>query len=247
MQPVTAYSKEDIAGMYPVAESAGEEITSKYDLLVPYELFASDEEFEHWQGLNGKTLNRFTLSRISGVTGGGIKNYIDNVLRNVKPGEEANTVALVPYDFGQETIMANEAARLTARNIRFVPVKVRTILSMLPIDAKEEKVEEIQARLTFQKDAFAIMRLVRAVNVNTMQDKASPIYRMLQFYFKTHFDFGADVAGATMDEKIAVVIQMIVDGRDISKFIKVVLSYRPAMKRDAGEEYDRVTHVSIFA
>jgi hypothetical protein len=77
---------------------------------------------------------------------------------------------------------------------------------------------------------------LRQIDNNTPAD--SPIYRLLSFYLKTHFNFSDKIA---IDDYIQAITKS-----DIGKLILGILAYRPAKAYDVPE-YKNVAETLISA
>jgi hypothetical protein len=178
----------------------------RYTLLVTSEFFANGELRSHQE----KYGDRFELDSVSGATD---EQFVNNVLTKAK-GIETRTVVLVP-----DTMKPDQLERLTKAGIRFV----QTNASALAQAKTDASMDGAAYRASFQINTYAIMLLVRSINDSMKQDSA--LYRLLEFYIKSHFD---------LTDKVAVsdYIQAIMKG-DVSRLIKGVLAYKPAQPYQA--------------
>jgi hypothetical protein len=179
----------------------------RYNLLITSEFFKDKEELKRHQGLYG---DRFNLDVVSGRSA---DSFINNVLTNPN-AVSGNTIVLLPDELAYGKFEMKHYQMLKDKGIRFMMVNRNELLT-----AKAEKNEY---RAKFQVDTYAMMLLMRAIDKNTTQD--SPIYRLLSFYLKTHFNFKGNIA---IDDYI-----MAISENEIGKLLQAILAYRPAKAYD---------------
>ena len=81
------------------------------------------------------------------------------------------------------------------------------------------------------------MLLVRHIDRNTPKD--SSLYRLLDFYLRTHFDLYDNVAVTDYIEAIV--------NNDVTRLIKGILTYRPVKAYDIRQEYESIAKTLISA
>jgi hypothetical protein len=221
----TTQTDDEISAMTALAKEAGEAMpvfdNERYNLLITSEFFKDKEELKRHQGLYG---DRFNLDVVSGRSA---DSFINNVLTNPN-AVSGNTIVLLPDELAYGKFEMKHYQMLKDKGIRFMMVNRNELLT-----AKAEKNEY---RAKFQVDTYAMMLLMRAIDKNTTQD--SPIYRLLSFYLKTHFNFKGNIA---IDDYI-----MAISENEIGKLLQAILAYRPAKAYDKPD-YKNVAATLIAA
>ncbi len=201
------------------ADQAGKEIIpthpdTKYTFLMTSEFFANGELEKH----KVEYADRFNLDSISAETHG---QFVDKVLAKAKDIEN-RTITLVSNKMPEEQL-----GRLTKAGVRFLRVDTDSLLN--------ERTGNKQERDSFQLNTYVIMLLTRHINEDTPLD--SPIYSLLNFYLRSHFNLD--------DVSVESYIKAIINN-NITLLIKGILSYRPAQPHELPE-YDKVAATLIMA
>lgn len=198
---------------------------AQYKLLVTEDLFANGDFNKAKDDYN----DRFDLEQITNVifeTPESTEKFVGELVAKDQV-ERQKTVMLVPAG----KLTDDQLQRLADKDIRFVLMSP-TELS----NAKREK-SELERKL-FQRDAFNVMRLVRKAEQADLENAASPIRLMLEYYFRVYFNLG--------DASPVDCMRAIITGK-IAQFIKVSLNYRPSVPRNPRSEHDQLSHPLMFA
>ncbi len=218
-------SEEEIPAMISLASEAGRQIVppnARYTLLVTYEFFANGELREHRQAY----ADRFNLDAVSGSTA---DQFITNVLDNPNVIRD-RTIVLLPNELATDKFEEKHFQVLKGAGIRFMIVNRNDLMTAHA--AKDAY------RAKFQQDTYAVMLLMRAIDNNNIRAD-SPIYRLLSFYLKTHFN----LSNIAIDDYIIAIAN-----NEIGKLINGILMYRPAQPYDKAElEYEKVAATLLSA
>ncbi|MCM8760822.1 MAG: hypothetical protein NC938_04650 [Candidatus Omnitrophica bacterium] len=213
-------SEDEMTHMATLAREAGLMIPThpqeRYTLLIASEFYRNGELEEH----RNRYGDRFDLDSVSGQT---FDHFVDNVLAKAA-GKEGRSIALVPFELSEYHLR-----KLTQAGVRFIRTSTQDLLSA--------KAEKDSYREQFQLDTYAMMLLARRIDKDTPQD--SPIYRVLSFYLKSHFNLYDGIAA---EDYINAIIN-----DDVLKLIKGILSYRPIEAYDARKEYESISQALISA
>ncbi|MDO8536412.1 MAG: hypothetical protein Q7S30_05360 [Candidatus Omnitrophota bacterium] len=212
-------AKREIEDVIAKANDAGLQIPThpdqRYTLLLPNEFYANGE-FDVQKSTYG---DRFDLDRVSGENS---RQFIGNILAKAKDNP-ARTIVLIARD----DITNDQLTTLTDAGIRFIRTTAQEIGK-----SKDAMPED---RKSFQLDTYVMMLLARNIDKEAGPD--SPIYRMLSFYLRSHFNLG-DIA-------VTDYIQAIATG-DIARLIKAYLTYKPAERYELPE-YRKIAATLVSA
>ena len=211
----------EVTDALAIAEAAGLSIPThpdkRYTLLATSEFFANGELAEH-QTRYG---DRFDLDSIVVRAQDSPEKFVDKVLAKAS-GIETRTIALVPQGLAEEQLK-----RLTDAGIRFIRTDEGALL--------KARGDEKELREKFQQNTYVMMLLARRIDGSIT--KESSIYRLLNFYLRSHF---------SLDNISALAyIEAIVSG-NIAMLIKGLLSYRPAEPYQVPD-YDTIAATLIAA
>ena len=203
----------EITRAIAIANKAGLQIPTnadkRYNLLVTSEFFANGELKKHQQAYG----DRFNVDAVSGNTA---DQFIENVLRNPNAVKD-RTIVLLPDELATGKFEEKHFQALKEVGIRFIITNRNELL--------KAKTDKDAYRAQFQQDTYAVMLLVRSIDNTITAD--SPIYRLLDFYLKTHFSF---TEGIAIDDYI-----MAIANNDVLRLIKGCLIYRPAQPYDTPD------------
>ncbi|MCX5686574.1 MAG: hypothetical protein NTW09_03845, partial [Candidatus Omnitrophica bacterium] len=216
---------EENAVMNNLAESAAKEIDHKadgaiYTLMLPSSQFYKNDEFDT-DNIYG---SRFHREMMDGRT---LEELTRKILESAK-GKEGKCIALIPKHMVNPDSESDKSLlqSLTDVNIRF------TLADLVTAGLATDKTERAQ----FRADTYAIMLLKRHIDKGM---EGTSAYRLLSYYLRTHFGFTEAVA---VDDYINAVVN-----GEIARLIKGYLVYEPCVRRDAREEYHKISCSLIFA
>ncbi|MFH1790736.1 MAG: hypothetical protein ABH885_01985 [Candidatus Omnitrophota bacterium] len=217
-----------IRAMDDLAGQAGRMIpthpeSEQYTLLMPYNFYADNDEFKNQKREFG---NRFNLERVMTQDPG---EFLEKALAlALAKGRESKAIVLIPEENAQK-LTEHELGQLAQAGVRFIVTSANVL--------EKAKAAAAADRNKFQMNTYAMMLLAR--HINGEMDEESPIYKLLSFYVRTHFELAK---GVGVRDFVNAVIHS-----TVSVLIKGHLSYRPARPFDSREEYDRISRSLVFA
>jgi hypothetical protein len=230
--PIAAYT-EDTKAMLPLAREVGGKIPTyaddRYTLLLPEEFFPGDSlksEIASYQ-------DKFNIAKIA-TTDKGSPVSEESIVADIlgkSAGIEKRTAALVP-----DTISSAGVRKLKDAGIRVLRIDVGGLVT----DLRERYGENASYVAQFRNDTYATMLLARQIKADTPRD--SSLYRLLEFYVRSHFLFTEPMAAS---DYIRAIVGS--DMTSVAWLLKGILSYRPVWPYDAFREYRYIAEALISA
>jgi len=253
---LNAASAQEIAVINGVMKKAGEAIphspAERYTLIVPvgHDSFCTEAEVKKQKDAYEARCDiaTYQLGTFDCV------RTLEYIKRNIMNGNGQRAVVLIPKElmakndineflkglkeYGIRFIVADLDELTRARSIQYgLESRYNADRPAIDPQSREEAQRDIKR---FQESAYAAMLLVRKMTAEDAANSASPVYRALDFYLRTHFSgIGEGLSAGDYIKAVAA--------SDIPRLIRAVLIFRPTCPVNAKADYDKVSHTLIFA